>query len=808
MPTPADLAHGWAFANYLVANAHELELSYVIWQEQIWQAAASRLAGLHAVRPERQPPAEPLRPRPRDRQLVKNPAAAPAGGAAGPHPGSVERDETDLRHDQRAAGPGGEVPSSNRQTADAKRSIDDAKQAARREIDQRAATPGVGGRRASFFGLGTGSSTQNVDDQLLVWALPVAAVAARAARRRPPRRAPRLTAAGPGTRSATARASSGGCSATSATPVEAWEPVNTGRAGARARRRGGAPSLLVAVVAGLVGLLVWAMARPAGGARQRAGRAPRTARAARGSQGRRTALVLGTSGGHRLGVRDRHSVLVVGPAHSGKSSGLTVPGHRSSGRARWSWPRPRGTSSTRRSAGAAARATSTSTTRRRSRPTTAPAGRCWPSAPPGRAPSAPQPTSPSRPGRRRLGRHRAGAIARAGRPVAQLDGHGARALPVRRRVERPVDRRRRRVDRAGGARRGARRSSQGVDRHGRPGARDRRSCATTPSRSAFLHAMHQILSVYEDPAVAASLDRHEIVPEELLDGGRQHPVPDHARARPGPLPSAVRHDRAAGARHRLRAVGRTRAAPLDSPLLVVLDDVLGIAPIYDLASLASTAPARGVQLVSVFQDTGPDRHPLRRRRRPRRSATTGPSSCWPARPDAGGVAADLAGTPSSPAQLGAGEAALLYGTPRRPGVRLRPWFRDRELRAPGRDAAGRRHAGRRAARSRESRAEQRSGVGVAAARPARRRPRPRTRPSRSTRTIPASSRCSARSTTTPAPQNVTPDARVALAGRGQLTRHSTSNTAVTGRWSEMAAKRARSPAAACGRRARGRPAVA
>ena len=31
--------------------------------------------------------------------------------------------------------------------------------------------------------------------------------------------------------------------------------------------------------------------------------------------------------------------------------------------------------------------------------------------------------------------------------------------------------------------------------------------------------MHQILRVYEDPMVADSMDRHEIVPDEVLDGG-------------------------------------------------------------------------------------------------------------------------------------------------------------------------------------------------------------------------------------------------------------------------------------------------
>jgi type IV secretory pathway TraG/TraD family ATPase VirD4 len=120
-------------------------------------------------------------------------------------------------------------------------------------------------------------------------------------------------------------------------------------------------------------------------------------------------------------------------------------------------------------------------------------------------------------------------------------------------------------------------------------------------------------------------------------------------------------------------------APLDPPLLVVLDDVLGIAPIYDLAALASTAAARGVQLVSVFQDLRPiDDHYghesdlVVKNHGGRLVLPTGP-----------GVAAsgiDRLVRPELVQELGEGEAALLYGTGAPMRVRLRPWFRDRELR--------------------------------------------------------------------------------------------------------------------------------
>jgi type IV secretion system protein VirD4 len=56
------------------------------------------------------------------------------------------------------------------------------------------------------------------------------------------------------------------------------------------------------------------------------------------------------------------------------------------------------------------------------------------------------------------------------------------------------------------------------------------------------------------------------------------------------------------------------AAPLDPPLLLVLDEAANIAPIPDLDTLASTGAGMGIQLVTVCQDLaqlanryGPDR---------------------------------------------------------------------------------------------------------------------------------------------------------------------------------------------------------
>ncbi|MHB8264141.1 MAG: type IV secretory system conjugative DNA transfer family protein [Acidimicrobiales bacterium] len=45
-----------------------------------------------------------------------------------------------------------------------------------------------------------------------------------------------------------------------------------------------------------------------------------------------------------------------------------------------------------------------------------------------------------------------------------------------------------------------------------------------------------------------------------------------------------------------------RGAPLDPPLLVVVDEAANVAPLAELDSLASTAASHGVQLVTVWQD--------------------------------------------------------------------------------------------------------------------------------------------------------------------------------------------------------------
>jgi hypothetical protein len=199
------------------------------------------------------------------------------------------------------------------------------------------------------------------------------------------------------------------------------------------------------------------------------------------------------------------------------------------------------------------------------------------------------------------------------------------------------------------------------------------------SRSQFFHLMFQVLSVYADPTVAATAAKHEIVPAELLDGGHHTlylTAPEHDQVRFQPLFAAVVRQMLTAINDRFAADG----TPLDPPILFLLDEAVGVATVEDLAAIASTGAAKGVQVVSIFQDMG---------------------RFEGLQPNAAGLLAknhramlvvgsdhDLAGAaPSNErlfwADLGAlldeGEGALLYGTPRPVKVRLRRWYQDAEL---------------------------------------------------------------------------------------------------------------------------------
>ncbi len=109
-----------------------------------------------------------------------------------------------------------------------------------------------------------------------------------------------------------------------------------------------------------------------------------------------------------------------------------------------------------------------------------------------------------------------------------------------------------------------------------------------------------MLAAYGDPEVLFTTIGEGIGGARLLDSGGTVYVcaPTHEQERLAPLFSALVREVLAAAYDRYE---RTRR-PLDPPLLVLLDEAGNMAPIPDLAKLATTAAGVGVQLVSVWHD--------------------------------------------------------------------------------------------------------------------------------------------------------------------------------------------------------------
>jgi type IV secretion system protein VirD4 len=203
-----------------------------------------------------------------------------------------------------------------------------------------------------------------------------------------------------------------------------------------------------------------------------------------------------------------------------------------------------------------------------------------------------------------------------------------------------------------------------------------------PSRSRFFHLMFQVLSVYADPTVDATAAKHEIVPAELLDGGHHTlylTAPEHDQVRFQPLFATIVRQMLTAINDRFAAEG----TPLDPPILFLLDEAFGVTSVEDLAAIAATGASKGVQVVSIFQDMGrlegllPNAASLLAKNHRamlvvgRDHDLAGAAGAAPS--DERRFWADLG------ALLGDGEAALLYGTPRPVRLRLRRWFKDGEL---------------------------------------------------------------------------------------------------------------------------------
>jgi type IV secretion system protein VirD4 len=118
--------------------------------------------------------------------------------------------------------------------------------------------------------------------------------------------------------------------------------------------------------------------------------------------------------------------------------------------------------------------------------------------------------------------------------------------------------------------------------------------------SSVATTLETVLAPFEDPVVAAATATAEIDLDGLLaQGGSLYLCgPSHEQHRVQGLFSAVVSSAVAAAIRHVNETGRS----LDPPLLLVLDEAANIAPIQDLDTLASTGAGLGIQLVTVCQD--------------------------------------------------------------------------------------------------------------------------------------------------------------------------------------------------------------
>ena len=117
------------------------------------------------------------------------------------------------------------------------------------------------------------------------------------------------------------------------------------------------------------------------------------------------------------------------------------------------------------------------------------------------------------------------------------------------------------------------------------------------ARSSIYTTAEVVIEAYSEPTVLQSARTSEIRASRFLDGGN-HTLyvcaPSHEQDRLRPVFSTL-------LKQFIRAaydLGRR----LDPPLLIVLDEAANIAPLDDLDTIASTCSGLGIQLVTVWQD--------------------------------------------------------------------------------------------------------------------------------------------------------------------------------------------------------------
>ena len=138
------------------------------------------------------------------------------------------------------------------------------------------------------------------------------------------------------------------------------------------------------------------------------------------------------------------------------------------------------------------------------------------------------------------------------------------------------------------------------------------------ARDSAFSTARTVLDVYEDPDVVMATDGWDITPKRVLDGAHNTlylvaNATDQTRLAPlflALLDELLRAAFAAAAERRSLTGSPTLLPEGDEAprLLLLLDEAANIAPIPDLATLASTAGGEGVQLVTIYQDLSQLRH--------------------------------------------------------------------------------------------------------------------------------------------------------------------------------------------------------
>lgn len=120
-------------------------------------------------------------------------------------------------------------------------------------------------------------------------------------------------------------------------------------------------------------------------------------------------------------------------------------------------------------------------------------------------------------------------------------------------------------------------------------------------RSSVYTTAEMIVAAFADPRVAEETKGADYSPAALLDGGANTLylcAPLHEQERLRTVFSMLVQEVLAVVYETVAATGK----PLDPPLLLALDELANIAPIPNLAEIASTGAGQGIQLLSVFQD--------------------------------------------------------------------------------------------------------------------------------------------------------------------------------------------------------------